>query len=331
MSCNSDRKVYEGIIKADDSNVPIRYVIPEETYYLEEIYNPYLFKFNDNDNHFYIPDLRECDIKVYSKDFNYIKSIGERGQGPGEFYNLNAHAFNDENSLFVLEKNRLQIIDDQGNYISGFRLEKENNYVEILSGQRILLNPSPHTHLFTVLDYEGNELKRFGKFIRDDDNPEARRDYNYICLDTDSDDNIYLSFLNNTVIRKYDGKYNLVFEVDISGLKEIRESYDQWEKEEMPRGFFLPREEWDKFHSRNIGYTRDIAVDDKYYYLLPGFRSGGTVLLKFDKVSGQLIEKTGILASEGAYFSIDAKPSNYLYLNVFNRGSLPAIIKIRKN
>ncbi|MCP4727498.1 MAG: 6-bladed beta-propeller [bacterium] len=330
MSCAGNGEDYK-LITADEKNIPIRYKIPEETYFLEEIHNPYLFKYNVHDECFYIPDLQNSDIKVYSKDFRYIRTIGEKGQGPGEFDHLNSLTSDKNNRLFVLGKNRLQIIDDQGNYISSFWLEIRHYSLEVLSNTHLISNPDPRNELFTVMNREGKIIKRFGKLIRTDNDHAAQTAYNVMNFDVDNDDSIYCSFLNNTILRKYDNEFNLVFEIDISGLSEIRESYNQWNKEEMPEDFFLQKERWDEMHSRNIFYTRDIAVDDKYIYLVPGYRGGGTVIMKFDKNSGQLIEKIGIIAFEGVYGSIDGKSDNYLHLYVFNKGSLPAIVKIRKN
>jgi DNA-binding beta-propeller fold protein YncE len=59
-------------------------------------------------------------VMKYSSDGTFIKSWGKTGYGPGEFKTLHALTIDSRDRLFVADRgnNRLQIFDQEGNYIA---------------------------------------------------------------------------------------------------------------------------------------------------------------------------------------------------------------------
>jgi len=87
--------------------------------------------FDKNDN-IYIPDYKTSNIKVFDKDGNFIRVIGRRGQGPGEFIELSGICLDDSGNIFTVDPTlkRVSVFDKDGNYIRMFKIDKnhmENN------------------------------------------------------------------------------------------------------------------------------------------------------------------------------------------------------------
>ncbi len=59
-------------------------------------------------------------VLKYSKDGTFIKSWGSTGYGPGEFQNAHAIAIDKRGRVFIADRgnNRIQIFDQEGNFIS---------------------------------------------------------------------------------------------------------------------------------------------------------------------------------------------------------------------
>ncbi len=88
-------EVVDGITYIHNPEIPLH---PERTVTFQEdlsiqaededgniiLYQPYRYVVDANDN-IYISDGREQIIKMFDKESNYIKTIGAKGEGPGEF------------------------------------------------------------------------------------------------------------------------------------------------------------------------------------------------------------------------------------------------------
>jgi hypothetical protein len=71
----------------------------------------------DNDGKIYVGDLKQTCVKVYDKAGGYLRTIGRRGQGPGEMGAVFSVAINDNNQeLIVGDINKLIIFDLQGRF-----------------------------------------------------------------------------------------------------------------------------------------------------------------------------------------------------------------------
>jgi len=62
-------------------------------------------------------------ILKFSKDGQFIKQIGKKGSGPGEFDGPHALAFDSQGRLFVADRsnNRIQILDQDGRFIAEWK------------------------------------------------------------------------------------------------------------------------------------------------------------------------------------------------------------------
>ncbi len=73
----------------------------------------------DEDERIYISDWKESHIKVYNQSGEYLRTIGRRGQGPGEFQRITRIQILKQNELFVFDGNsrRLSFFSLDGRFI----------------------------------------------------------------------------------------------------------------------------------------------------------------------------------------------------------------------
>lgn len=77
------------------------------------------------DGKIFVLDWGDSTIKIYDDDGQYIRTIGGRGQGPGEFEGLVFFSIGSDGNVYVQDSmnHRVAVLDEQGEYIAGFRIE----------------------------------------------------------------------------------------------------------------------------------------------------------------------------------------------------------------
>jgi len=93
----------------------------------------------DREEKIYVLDYSEADIKVFNKNGDYLKTIGRKGQGPGEM----ASPF----AICITNKNEIVVQDLNNHQISFFSLE--GRYLKAISTAELIIVGS-------VIDTQGN-------------------------------------------------------------------------------------------------------------------------------------------------------------------------------
>ena len=120
----------------------------------------------DTDGNIYVLDWKYHTVKKYGLDGKFIRNIGSRGQGPGEFSAILVDSCLDENKrLYVLELMKVHIFDQEGEYIDTFNpgffpLEITFNH----EGKLVLIGKK-EGKFFHVFTAEGEFLESFGEGI----------------------------------------------------------------------------------------------------------------------------------------------------------------------
>ena len=125
----------------------------------------------DREGFIYICDLQDLQIKVFNPEGSMVRTIGQKGGGPGEFQNIDEIALLPDGRLLVLdwEGNRISLFDKEGEFINShkFRNWSYDFYVttnifyardENIFGPEIQLSVK-------AFDLSGNELFSYGKFV----------------------------------------------------------------------------------------------------------------------------------------------------------------------
>ena len=90
-------------------------------------------------------DWGDVNIKVYDKEGTYLRTIGQKGQGPGDFGFLLFFALSSDGRIFVMNpvNRRVTIYNVSGEYLGGFSFEGSYNYIKVDGQNRIYY--SKHT------------------------------------------------------------------------------------------------------------------------------------------------------------------------------------------
>ena len=83
----------------------------------EEMFQNIVSLVIDDAGNIYILDKKAANIKIFNKDGNFLKIIGRRGEGPGEF----VRPENVEKS----KKHYFDVFDDEGKYLTKITLDEK--------------------------------------------------------------------------------------------------------------------------------------------------------------------------------------------------------------
>jgi hypothetical protein len=118
----------------------------------------------------YICDLQDLEIKVFDHDGRMVRTIGQKGDGPGEFQNIGKIALLPDGRLLVLdwEAHRVSLFSTEGKFINSHKflswsydvfLTTNSFYVrdERIFGEKTKL-------VVKACDFSGNEIFTYGEF-----------------------------------------------------------------------------------------------------------------------------------------------------------------------
>ena len=133
------------------------------------LYRP-IWHLVDGKGFIYICDLQDLQIKVFDPDGRLVRTLGQKGAGPGEFLNIGEIALLPDDRLLVLdwEAHRISLFDTEGKFINShkflnwsydFFLTTDSSYVrdERIFGEKTKL-------VVNACDLSGNEIFTYGEF-----------------------------------------------------------------------------------------------------------------------------------------------------------------------
>ena len=253
----------------------------------EVIFNePNYVRFNKFDQNIYVVDRKDNKILIFDKELNFIDEFGRYGQGPGEFYHPYDITFDSEGNKLIIDKGnaRIQIFNKDNKYVSGFN-QIMYNYrpnIAVDSKRRIYLNLPENDSLFTVFDYNGNQLFKIGKILKSD-NPAFQPFVSLVFYVIDENDNLYYTFHEKPVLIKYNSNHKQIFDINYDHLPEVLELIKIYEKNQRER-----TKNSNRFYGKV--YCQGISLDKNYIYLILGTLNSYSIYL-FDKNNGDIIRK----------------------------------------
>lgn len=275
----------------------------------------------DSDENIYISESSDQVIKVFSPDGEYIKTIGAKGDGPGEFQSIGYLGFTPEGSFVVLDiqARRTNLFDASGlflksftwqNFISRAFLFKNNSYIyqENVYGE----NRQDRKLFVSEIDYDGDEIRSYGEFtlaqvktVREGNSgvsmgiphsPESifagdqNRGWFYHCLNNQYIIEVY----DNTgkIFRKIDRPYEPVPFTD-KERKEYQARYENNVNERFNEMFKKLIKEMELPKVKSI--TTRMLVDDESYLWLQTYEQ--------KKEGDQIITAYDVFNAEGHYYA----------------------------
>lgn len=275
-----------------------------------QLNDPGFLCYDDARHVLYVTNEGDDNILVFSDSLEYVRTIGRFGQGPGEFEGISAVSVAPDGRLVVTDRGRVQVLSSEGEYLTGFRVQLRSPGFPIsscLDSQgRILVPFIKEDSLIQVYDVEGKLIGTFGE-TSEIEAPYEGHPFpkqvsdNNVYLKLDKQDNIYVAFYNQPIVRKYDSDFNLVWECMLDNLAEIKElKYhikDRWKQAKGQYGHLILN-----------GFIQSFCMDDNYlYFQVPAVKYPVFVL---DKITGTLICKYRLLDTSSTHYWIESFTAN---------------------
>lgn len=179
-----------------------------------------------------------CTVKRYNKNYEFVSSFGQRGQGPGDF--LSPYLLRlaiEKNEIFVADS-RISVFSLNGSFRDSFKpnviarfgsigVQYRTAGMVVLSGLQVIL-PSPPSlwidsgdhKLLSVYDKTGAVTRSFGA-VRLYETQELSLNANIVYFTNDSSENIYVAYAHQNRIIKYSSDGKMIFSSDRSLPYEI--------------------------------------------------------------------------------------------------------------
>jgi hypothetical protein len=132
----------------------------------------------DTTGKIYISDESDKAIKVFDQNGTFLKSIGRRGDGPGEFNSIGYMAILPNGNILVMDfqSRRTSLFKPDGEFINSYPWRTNISRIYLATDSSYTVNESIYKEEASELwvkmfDFLGNELVSFGKFS----SPEFKR------------------------------------------------------------------------------------------------------------------------------------------------------------
>ena len=194
----------------------------------------------DAEGNIYVLDWGDVNIKVFSPEGRLVRTIGKKGQGPGEFDIPAFFVLSSDGRIFLLSgrQNQISVLSGTGTYLSSFRVDGFCKAVAVDGQNRIyysrLLTPEPgggedfqliqNKMALLRSDEHGRESIRLGEYLdliqlrkvqkignsMSTVGLTSRESYTTSWL-VGPDDRVYLGYNKNYLLDVYDRDWKLLY------------------------------------------------------------------------------------------------------------------------
>jgi hypothetical protein len=326
VSCEKQKAEWKGTIDDVDGVTVVKN--PKEPMFVEDVFSleeelsigetegreEYMFSeirsiAVDEAERIYVLDMKEAHVKVFDQNGTYIRTIGKKGQGPGELNLAFSIHITSQNELVVEDYNsRLAFFSSEGEFKRNLSIAKErlsridiDSYGNIIGNVIIREEENPR-YEFKKFDSELNYLHSFGSSLL----PSAsmrRGGYNPFMA-------FHMCYINKNdqVVYGYPEKYEIkIYDKEGNVIRKIMKEYDPVEitKEEIKEETeVLPQDtrlSISKYHSayrrfiiddvgRIFVWTWERVIDGEGYYY-DVFDSEGKYIVKIPLETRPLVLK----------------------------------------
>lgn len=95
----------------------------------------------DSQDYIYVVDAEDMNIKVYDQSGNWIRNVGRRGQGPGEYTRISDFDVSQDGRIFIsdIRQHRVSILRADGTFVSSFLVKRGCDRLRVDEAGRIYL------------------------------------------------------------------------------------------------------------------------------------------------------------------------------------------------
>ena len=153
-----------------------------------------------HDNQLYICDCNNHRIQVFDLDLNFVRCIGSRGNGRGEFIAPHDVKFDTAGNMYIAERGneRVQVMDSSGHFIRSFGQEEEGKLREpsgLHIADKYVYVSDSHGHCIVVYETSGQFkfVTSFGRRCQKEGEPR--------CITSCADGFIYVCDSSNNRVQ----------------------------------------------------------------------------------------------------------------------------------
>lgn len=124
----------------------------------------------DEKDFIYVSDYQDAMIKVFDPQGRFVRAIGRKGQGPGEFQGISSMEFLPDGRLLVFDirSRRTSLFDRTGRYDGGHPWRNSHNSILLTEKSGYLADENIYGEerklIVKKYDLEGNELETWAEF-----------------------------------------------------------------------------------------------------------------------------------------------------------------------
>lgn len=183
----------------------------------------------DSEGYLYVLDGGNFRVQKFDNKGKYLTTFGRSGQGPGELQRPLSIDIGEDGNVYIADWDncRLEVFSSQGKYVRSIKLMTPVPRIRMLrSGEIAIMNPrvgrdnssfeeskdgsKPFLPLIKIIDENSNVIRKFGEGIIFKIFPLINGG-NRLIFTNDVADNIYLTFLFQNRIEKFNSDGKLVF------------------------------------------------------------------------------------------------------------------------
>jgi hypothetical protein len=222
----------------DAVELELKFSFPSEDLMNKDIYLQGAWHVSsDSAGNIYVLDSTAHRVLKFDSSGNYLRQIGRKGQGPGEFdYGPFSIVFLN-NFLIISDSGRLHVFDGNGEYVRSLRVAKI--YQDMVINDDGLIYAAPisygeQSQLIDVLTQEGELLYSFGKLKKF---KYGQSQLNHVKLALNRYGELFAAFEHFPVVRKYstDGELLIEFRIEHKAI-ETQEEINQERISSQKRG-----------------------------------------------------------------------------------------------
>jgi hypothetical protein len=263
------------------------------------------------DGRIYVADYKSSEIKIFDKFGNFLRTFGKKGQGPGEFIQLQELSFcTDINKIFVHDRRRGHFFDPDGNYVKD--IAYRNNYFSVkadskgrLTGLAEIRNENKYKAELFLINENGNpgiSLAQSPPIDMSVDNP--YQPTLIWCLRPD-----------NTIVEGYAESYEFyIYNPDGTRVLHVRKSYHPVEVTIAEREAYT-NSNLESFRNRKYNFSRFHSA----YNWLMSDEDGRIYARTWERTPDGKLSLFDIFNNEGIFLGKVAWPSGAL---VIRKGKL---------
>lgn len=262
-----------------------------------------------HENRIFGVDLKKNIAFRVNKSLDSALTFASQGKGPGELVDPNIIRL--KNGIVFIGDNahKIQKFDIDGNYLGEIPINflPGSEFDVNSQGHIFVPNNNPQDeNIISEYDENGNLKKKFGEFKDQSGFGNIFLLNQHLKLSIDNNDDIYVAFSGLPFIRKYNKNYELVWEVDLTSLGEIKEKVDNIRKKVADNKVG---------HSTIMWLFNSMVVDDFVYLIFSG-KYDKSFCIGLDKKNGKIAKRVIIE---------DNKTEDEIYCNTFqidNEGNM---------